>query len=99
LCEGNNLTDKRKAWAVTMVTFLAGIAAAVNSSKVPPVMQVLMNELHVDMVTGGWLMSVSAVAGLLLAIPAAFLLARLGPKISGLIALGCTVAGAVVGAV
>jgi MFS family permease len=98
LCQGNNLTDKRQAWTVTIVTFLASIAAAINSSKVPPVMQVLMSELHVDMVTGGWLMSVSAVAGLLLAIPAAFLLAWLGPKISGLIALGCTVAGAVIGA-
>lgn len=92
------MTDKQKAWAVMMVTFLAGIITAINSFKVPPLIQVLMNELHVSMMTGGWLMSVSAATSLILVIPAAFLVTRLGPKIAGLIALGCTIAGSVIGA-
>ena len=45
---------------------------AANRFKVPPVMQALMDDLNVDMVTGGWFMAVSSVAGVVLAIPAAF---------------------------
>ena len=81
-----------------IAAFLAGVAAAVNQFKVPPLMQVLLAELKVDMVTGGWLMSIVSVSALLLAIPAAFLLMRLGLKVTGLLSAGCTLAGAVVGA-
>lgn len=89
---------KRRAWAVMLVAYLGGVAVALNQFKVPPVMQVLITDLHVDMITGGWLMSVFSVAGVILALPAAILLARLGPKTSGLIALGCTVLGSGIGA-
>jgi len=92
------MNGKRKAWAVMIVVFVASIVVAANRFKVPPVMPVLMDELQVDMVTGGWLMSVSSVAGIILAIPAAFLLSKLGLKTTGLVALGCVAAGAVVGA-
>ncbi|HBG21720.1 MAG TPA: hypothetical protein DDY25_00935 [Peptococcaceae bacterium] len=86
---------KRKAWAVMSVAYLAGVAVAMNQFKVPPVMQGLMDSLHVDMATGGWLMSVFSVAGVIFALPAAFLLGQLGPKATGLAALGCTIIGAV----
>ncbi len=89
---------KRKAWAVMFVAYLAGVAVALNQFKVPPVMQVLMDSLQVDMATGGWLMSVFSVAGVIFALPAAFLLGRLGPKASGLIALGCAIIGSIIGA-
>ncbi|MDR9755295.1 MAG: CynX/NimT family MFS transporter [Thermacetogeniaceae bacterium] len=89
---------KRKSWAVLFAAYLAGVAVALNQFKVPPVMQVLMDSLQVDMATGGWLMSVFSVAGVIFALPAAFLLGRLGPKASGLIALGCTLFGSVLGA-
>ena len=81
-----------------LAAYLAGIAIALNQSKVPPAMQVLLQSLHMDTATGGWLMSAFAVAGIVLGIPAAFVLARLGPKISGLIAIGCTLLGSIVGA-
>jgi MFS family permease len=92
------MKERRKGWAVTAVVFFASIAIAANRFKVPPVMQVLMDSLQVDMVTGGWLMSISSVAGIVLAIPAALLMARRGPRNTGLFALGCTVGGAVAGA-
>jgi MFS family permease len=92
------LTDKRKAWTVVVVVFIAGIAVAANRFKVPPVLPVLMDELQVDMITGGWLMSLSSVTGIVLAIPAAFFLTRIGLKLTGLVALGCAMAGAAVGA-
>ncbi len=93
------MEDKRKAWAVMGVVFFASIVVAINQFKVPPVMQVLMSELDIGMAAGGWLMSAVSVAAIVLAIPAAFLLTRWGPKVSGLVALGCVVVGSAVGAV
>ncbi len=92
------MTNTRKAWAVMLAAYLAGVAIALNQSKVPPAMQVLLQSLHMDTTTGGWLMSAFAVAGIILGIPAAFVLAKLGPKVSGLIAIGCTLLGSIVGA-
>ena len=92
------MTSNRKAWAVMLAAYFAGVAIALNQSKVPPAMQVLLQSLHMDMTTGGWLMSAFAVAGIVLGIPAAFVLVKLGPKISGLIAIGCTVLGSIIGA-
>jgi MFS family permease len=92
------MSSKRQAWIVMLATFFAGIAVALNQFKVPPVMQVLIEQLKIDTVTGGWLMSSSAVAGVILGIPAAVILVRLGPKTSGLAALGCTVVGSGLGA-
>jgi len=92
------MTDKRKAWAVLAAVFIASIAVAASRFKVPPVLPVLMDELQVDMVTAGWLMSISSVVGVILAIPAAFLLTRIGLKLTGLVALGCAMIGGIVGA-
>jgi MFS family permease len=91
------MNQKKRAWAVMMAAFLASIAVAVNAYKVPPVMRVLMADLGVGMVTGGWLMSAVSVASLILAIPSAFLLMRLGLKVTGMVALGCSVTGAIIG--
>ena len=92
------MEDKRKDWAVLVAVFVASIAVAANRFKVPPVLPVLMEELQVDMVTGGWLMSVSSVAGIILSIPAAISLARMGLRLTGLVAMGCAMAGAGIGA-
>ncbi|HZY41390.1 MAG TPA: MFS transporter [Anaerolineae bacterium] len=92
------MTSNRRAWLVMLAAYLAGVAVALNQSKVPPAMQVLLQSLHMDMTTGGWLMSAFAVAGIVLGIPAAFVLGRLGPKVAGLIALGCTMLGSIIGA-
>lgn len=58
--------------------FLASLAAFINTCKVPPVLPALMAEPDADMVTGGWFTSVSSLAGIVLAVPAAMVLARLG---------------------
>ncbi len=92
------MISNRKAWAVMLAAYLAGVAVALNQSKVPPVMQVLLQDLQMDTATGGWLMSAFAVAGIVLGLPAALALGKLGPRRSGLIALGCTLAGSILGA-
>lgn len=92
------MTNKRKAWAVMGVVFLASVAIAANRFKVPPVLPTLMAELGVDMVTGGWLVSISSIAGVALSIPAAVLLNRIGLKLTGIFALGCAIVGPIIGA-
>jgi MFS family permease len=89
---------QRRAWLVMLAAYLAGVVVALNQFKVPPVMPALLAELSMDTAMGGWLMSSFAVAGILLGLPAALIFSRLGPRRAGLLALGCTVAGSVGGA-
>ncbi|MEW5956300.1 MAG: MFS transporter [Chloroflexota bacterium] len=46
----------------------------------------------------GLLMSVFAFTGLILALPAGIILQKLGPKVAGLVAVGCLVIGSILGA-
>ena len=86
------------AWVILAVVYLASVAAPLNQFKVPPIMPVLMQELGIDLARAGSLMSVIALVGLILALPAGILLQRIGPRASGLLALGFMVAGAALGA-
>jgi MFS family permease len=86
------------AWVILLVVFLASVAAPLNQFKVPPLMPVLMETFRLDLSQAGLLMSVFAFTGLILALPAGIILQKLGPKIAGLIAVGCLVTGSAWGA-
>ncbi|HNB53275.1 MAG TPA: MFS transporter [Anaerolineales bacterium] len=86
------------AWVILTVIYLASVVAPFNQFKVPPIMPVLMETFHITLTQAGSLMSILALVGLILALPAGIILRKLGTKVSGLIALACTGAGAVVGA-
>lgn len=86
------------AWVILFVVFVASVAAPLNQFKVPPLMPVLMDTFHIDLTMAGLLMSIFAVTGFILAIPAGFIFQKLGARTTGLIALGCLVAGAATGA-
>lgn len=88
---------KRKAWTVMLIAFLAGIALAYVQNKIPPVITTVMDVFQLNMATAGWLSSIFNVMGLVTAIPAAFILSKLGPKKCGLIALLCAVLGSLIG--
>ncbi len=90
--------DHRRAWTVFTAIYTTGIVVIMCQFMVPPVMQHLIEELKIGMTTAGWLMSMFAVSGIVLAIPAAVLLRKLGPKLSGILALGCSTLGSIVGA-
>jgi MFS family permease len=96
------LADKdiqRKGWIVLCALLFAGIIVIMNQFKVPTFMPVLSFEFFGgDMGATGWLMSIIAVAGVITAFPAAFLINRFGPKLIGLIGLGFMVIGCAVGA-
>lgn len=88
----------RYAWIILIAVFLASVAAPLNQSKVPPLMPVLRDAFALDLGRAGLLMSVFSFTGLILALPAGFIMQRLGPKVTGIIALGCLVIGAALGA-
>jgi MFS family permease len=86
------------AWVILFVALLAGVAAPLNQFKVPPLMPVLMKAFQLDLGSAGLLMTIFAITGFILALPAGVILQKLGPKAAGLIALGCLVVGSGLGA-
>lgn len=95
---GGSQTIPGYAWVVLFVVFMASVAAPLNQFKVPPLMPVLMEAFRLDLSAAGMLMSVFAMTGFILALPAGLIFQRLGPKVTGLIAVGCVVIGAAIGA-
>lgn len=87
------------AWVILLVSFIASVAAPLNQFKVSPVMSILIEAFQLSMASAGLLMSVFAITGFILALPAGMILQKLGLKVTGLIAMGCLVVGSVIGAV
>lgn len=83
---------------ILAVVYLASVAAPFNQFKAPPIMPVLIEAFRLDLAQAGLLMSVLALTGLALALPAGVILQRLGPRLTALAALGCLAAGAALGA-
>ena len=85
-------------WFILAVVLLTSIAAPLTQFKVPPVLSLLMEEFSQSAGRAGLLMSVFALTGLFLALPAGFILQKFGHRTVGLTALLCLAAGAAVGA-
>jgi len=88
----------RSPWLILVIVLLASLAAPLNQFKVPPVLPILMDAFRQSAGKAGLLMSVFAITGLLLAIPAGFIFQRLGHRTTGLIAILSIVLGAALGA-
>lgn len=86
------------AWVILAVVYFASVVAPFNQFKIPPIMPVLMQTFQIDLTQAGLLMSIIAMIGLVLALPAGIILQRLGPKVTLLIALGLMAIGASIGA-
>jgi MFS family permease len=86
------------AWVILAVVCIASVASALNQFKVPPVLPVLSQAFNISLSNAGMLMSIFSATGLILALPAAFILRRLGHKITGLIAVGAVCIGSGLGA-
>jgi MFS family permease len=85
------------AWVILSVLCLATVASALNQFKVPPVLPVLIQAFHLRLSDAGMLMSVFSITGFILALPAGFVLHRLGLKTTGLIAVGAVFVGSSLG--
>lgn len=87
-----------EAWLVLVVLLLFSIAAPLNQFKVPPIMTLLMGSLRISVGQAGLLMSVYAITGLVLALPAGLIFQRAGYRLTSLLAGGSIVVGAAWGA-
>ncbi|MGB9522037.1 MAG: MFS transporter, partial [Anaerolineales bacterium] len=98
------MTEKLKttptyAWIILAVVYFASIAAPLNQYKPPPIMPILMQQLHINLTEAGFLMSSIALTGMILALPGGVILQKYGSKKSGLLALGCLLVGTILGAI
>jgi predicted MFS family arabinose efflux permease len=84
----------RSPWFALIIILLASMAAPLNQFKVPPVMPLLMGAFGVSAAQAGLLMSLFAITGLFLAIPAGFIFQKLGYRLTGMIAILSLVVGA-----
>jgi MFS family permease len=89
---------RRSPGFILLIVFLASVAAPLNQFKVPPLMPVLMEAFHTPPARAGLLMSVFAFTGLILALPAGFILQRLGHRVMGPLAVFFLAAGSALGA-
>ncbi|WP_291329436.1 nitrate/nitrite transporter [Desulfovibrio sp. UCD-KL4C] len=89
--------DSPYAWWMLAVVFFVGIAAPINQFKVPPMMQQLCTSLDVSLATAGWLMSVFSLVAIILALPAGFIIRKIGIKTAGTIAMLAFIAGSFMG--
>nr|WP_277997922.1 MFS transporter [Moorella glycerini] len=87
-----------RKWWIFITIYLGSLAATLNQFKVPPLMAVLMQALHLDVKVAGWLMSGFALAGFFLALPAGIFLRPYQLKSAGIAGLGALTAGALLGA-
>lgn len=88
----------RRAWLILAVLLLFSIAAPLNQSKVPPIMPILMESWGLPVGRAGLLMSLYAITGLLLGLPAGFIFQRAGYRWTGVLAGGSIALGAALGA-
>ncbi len=83
---------------VLAVLLIFSVAAPLNQNKVPPILPILMSAFNLSVSRAGLLMSVYALTGLILALPAGLIFQRLGYRLTGLIAGGSIALGAALGA-
>ena len=88
----------RLAWLVLAVLLLFSIAAPLNQFKVPPILPIIMQSFNLSVGQAGLLMSLYAVTGVILALPAGLIFQRAGFRLTSLLAGGSIVVGAVWGA-
>ena len=78
---------------ILAVLYIASVAAALNQFKVPPVLPILIRAFDLSLTNAGMMMSVFSLMGFLLALPAGFIMQRLGLKATGMIAVGAVFIG------
>lgn len=91
------MADTKKAWSVCMAAWFAGVALACVQNKVTPIISTLIQDFHVSMSVAGWLSSVFAVMCILIALPAASIMQKIGAKWTGVLALAISSAGTLLG--
>jgi predicted MFS family arabinose efflux permease len=92
------VTGSRHPWLILGAAFLASVAAVLAQFAAPPLMPLVMADFGIDVAQAASLMSVFSITGLVLALPAGAVLARVGPVATGATAMLAVVAGSAIGA-
>ncbi len=77
----------RRAWTVVGAAYLAGVTAAAGQYKLPPSLPTVMADLGADLTAASTLVTVFGLAGVAFALPAGWLLARIGARRAGALAM------------
>ncbi|MBN2040320.1 MAG: MFS transporter [Spirochaetes bacterium] len=85
-------------WIILVVIILFNMAPPLTQFKVPPVMPVLMQEFNFSAGAASMLMSIFALTGMMIGIPAGFIFRHAGVRITGLIIMLTLSGGAALGA-
>ncbi len=89
--------NPRKAWLALLGGGVIYFVNAACQYKVPPIMIDLMQALNLTISQGGWLMSIMSLLGLILAIPAGFIIIKLGCKWATVLTAAVTLLGSLIG--
>lgn len=88
-----------RRWLIFSTVFVIGILASYNMFKAPPLFPVIIPELGFTDENVGWVMSMFAIIGAVLAFPAGAILGKLGIKKSLIITAASLAIGSALGAV
>ncbi|MBI2860965.1 MAG: MFS transporter [Chloroflexi bacterium] len=88
--------EAHRRWTILGVAYLCNLTFAITLQSVPPVLGLVMAELGLSHTQGGLLMSLYALPGVIISIPAGMLADRYGQRLIGTIAFLLGIAGAVI---
>jgi predicted MFS family arabinose efflux permease len=85
--------EAKRRWVILGVATLCCLAFAITMQSVPPILSLIMTEFKLSYAQGGLLMSLFALPGILISLPAGVLADRYGQKTIGIIAFALMIAG------
>ena len=93
---GATVRESRQRWVILGVIFLCVLAFAIVLQSVPPILSLVMEEFSLSHAQGGLLMSLFALPGIVVSIPAGVLADRYGQKAIVVVSFGLMIAGAAI---
>ena len=90
-------TKQTKVWRVTISAVLGAIAIAIAQKKLMPCIEIVQSSFSIDKSAAGLLSSVFCIMGIVVAVPAAYIVRRVGERKTCLWSLGFAAAGSVLG--
>jgi predicted MFS family arabinose efflux permease len=95
MCADNHTAtvEAKRRWVILGVTTLSCLAFATTMQSVPPILSLVMAEFKLTYAQGGLLMSLFALPGIAISIPAGMLVDRYGQKTIGIICFALMIVG------
>jgi LPXTG-motif cell wall-anchored protein len=95
MCADNTTAtvEAKRRWVILGVATLSCLAFAITMQSVPPILSLVMAEFQLTYAQGGLLMSLFALPGIAISIPAGMLADRYGQKTIGIICFVLMIAG------